>query len=320
VLSCDNLQSNGRATRAVLTEFLHASAASGDVLTFVDDHVTFPNSMVDRIVPATTAQTVADVAELIHVDDRSPVPAEDFTMWVLEDHFAAGRPAWDRAGAIMSDEVEAYELVKLRLLNGSHSLIAYLGLLDGRATIADAWAQGFVRDAVRTCIANDYLPSITLPRGFDLDAYVDSLSHRWANTALGHRTSQVGTDGSVKLLQRIPEPALMALRAGRVPHLLALTVASWIATAAPPQGFDPGQYAAEVREPARDRLAEVTHSASGPREHAMMVLRNGFLPDDLTAHDAFTDRVADLVTVISGGGVRAAARDATQAVNYREVS
>ena len=320
VLSCDNLQSNGRATRAVLTEFLHASAASGDVLTFVDDHVTFPNSMVDRIVPATTAQTVADVAELIHVDDRSPVHAEDFTMWVLEDHFAAGRPAWDRAGAIMSDEVEAYELVKLRLLNGSHSLIAYLGLLDGRATIADAWAQGFVRDAVRTCIANDYLPSITLPRGFDLDAYVDSLSHRWANTALGHRTSQVGTDGSVKLLQRIPEPALMALRAGRVPHLLALTVASWIATAAPPQGFDPGQYAAEVREPARDRLAEVTHSASGPREHAMMVLRNGFLPDDLTAHDAFTDRVADLVTVISGGGVRAAARDATQAVNYREVS
>ena len=197
VLSCDNLQSNGRATRAVLTEFLHASAASGDVLNFVDNHVTFPNSMVDRIVPGTTAQTVADVAGLMHVDDRCPVPAEDFTMCVLEDHFAAGRPAWDRAGAMMSDEVEAYELVKLRLLNGSHSLIAYLGLLDGHPTIADAWAQGFVRDAVRTCIANEYLPSITLPRGFDVDVYVDSLSHRWANSALGHRTSQVCTDGSV---------------------------------------------------------------------------------------------------------------------------
>jgi fructuronate reductase len=320
VLSCDNLQSNGRATRAVLTEFLHASAASDDVLSFVDNHVTFPNSMVDRIVPATTAQTVADIAELIHVDDRSPVPAEDFNMWVLEDHFAAGRPAWDGAGAIMSDEVEAYELVKLRLLNGSHSLIAYLGLLDGRATIADAWAQGFVRDAVQTCIANEYLPSITMPRGFDVDAYIDSLSHRWANAALGHRTSQVGTDGSVKLLQRIPEPALMALRAGRVPHLLALTVASWIATVAPPTGFDPGPYAAEVREPARERLAGVTRGSSDPRQHAMMVLRNGFFPDELTAHDAFTDRVADLVAVIGRGGVRAAARDATQAVNYREVS
>ena len=183
VLSCDNLQSNGDVTRSVLTEFLHASAASDDVLNFVANHVTFPNSMVDRIVPATTAATIAGVGELIGVDDRCPVPAEDFTMWVLEDDFAAGRPAWDRVGAVMSDEVEAYELVKLRLLNGSHSLIAYLGILDGRATIADAWAQDFVRDAVRTCIATDYLPTIALPHGFDVDAYLDSLSHRWANAA-----------------------------------------------------------------------------------------------------------------------------------------
>jgi fructuronate reductase len=321
VLSCDNLQSNGDVTRSVLTEFLHASAASDDVLNFVANHVTFPNSMVDRIVPATTAATIADVGELIGVDDRCPVPAEDFTMWVLEDDFAAGRPAWDRVGAVMSDEVEAYELVKLRLLNGSHSLIAYLGILDGRATIADAWAQDFVRDAVRTCIATDYLPTIALPHGFDVDAYLDSLSHRWANAALGHRTSQVGTDGSVKLLQRIPEPALMALRDGRVPHLLALTVAGWIATVAPPSGFDPGLYAAEVREPARDRLSQATLGASGVREHAMAVLHNGFLPDDLTAHAAFTDRVADLVTTIVHGGIRAAAREAAQAVNYnREVS
>jgi fructuronate reductase len=320
VLSCDNLQSNGQATRAVLAEFLYASAVSDDVLTFVDSHVTFPNSMVDRIVPATTAQTAADVAELLGVDDRCSVPAEDFTMWVLEDHFAAGRPAWDRAGAVMSDEVESYELVKLRLLNGSHSLIAYLGILDGRATIADAWAQDFVRDAVRACIDNEYLPTIALPLGFDLDAYLDSLSHRWANAPLGHRTSQVGTDGSVKLLQRIPEPAQIALRDGRVPHLLALTIAGWIATVAPPPGFDPGRYAAEVREPARDRLAEATRGAAGPREHAMAVLRNGFLPDDLTAHAAFADRVADFVVAIAQGGIRAAAQEATQAVDYREVS
>jgi fructuronate reductase len=277
--------------------------------------------MVDRIVPATTAATIADVGELIGVDDRCPVPAEDFTMWVLEDDFAAGRPAWDRVGAVMSDEVEAYELVKLRLLNGSHSLIAYLGILDGRATIADAWAQDFVRDAVRTCIATDYLPTIALPHGFDVDAYLDSLSHRWANAALGHRTSQVGTDGSVKLLQRIPEPALMALRGGRVPHLLALTVAGWIATVAPPSGFDPGPYAAEVREPARDRLSQATLGASGVRDHALAVLRGGFLPDDLVAHAAFRDRVADLVTTIVHGGIRAAAGEAAQAVNYnREVS
>jgi fructuronate reductase len=320
VLSCDNLQSNGHATRAVLTEFLRASAAPDDVLNFLENHVSFPDSMVDRIVPATTAQTRADVAELIGVDDHAPVPTEDFAMWVLEDDFAAGRPAWDRAGAIMSDEVEAYELVKLRLLNGSHSLIAYLGVLDGRATIADAWAQDFVQDAVRTCIAGEYLPTIALPVGFDPDSYLKSLSHRWANAALGHRTSQVGTDGSVKLLQRIPEPAQIALRAGRVPHLLALTVAGWICAVAPPTGFEPGPYAAEIREPARQRLVEVTQGAGGPREHAMAVLRNGFLPDSLTTHAAFTDRVTDLVEVIARNGVRAAAREATEVDNDRKVS
>ncbi len=320
VLSCDNLQSNGHSTRSVLTEFLHASAASDDVLAFVAKNVAFPNSMVDRIVPATTAATIAAVGEMIGVDDRCPVPAEDFTMWVLEDDFAAGRPAWDRVGAVMSDEVEAYELVKLRLLNGSHSLIAYLGILDGRATIADAWAQDFVRDAVRTCIAAEYLPTVALPQGFDVDGYLDSLSHRWANAALGHRTSQVGTDGSVKLLQRVPEPALIALRGSRIPHLLALTVAAWIATVAPPSGFDPGPYAAEVREPARDRLAQATTGASGVREHALAALRSGLLPDDLVAHAGFRDRVAELMTTIVHSGIRAAAREAAQAVDYREVS
>ncbi|MBS1695432.1 MAG: mannitol dehydrogenase family protein [Actinobacteria bacterium] len=320
VLSCDNLQSNGDATRAVLTEYLHASGAPNDVLSFVANHVAFPNSMVDRIVPATTDRTIADIGELLGVDDRCPVPAEDFTMWVLEDDFAAGRPAWDRAGVVMSDEVESYELVKLRLLNGSHSLIAYLGILDGRATIADAWAQDFVRDAVHACIAGEYLPTVELPRDFAVEAYLDSLSHRWANAALGHRTSQVGTDGSVKLLQRIPEPALIALRAGRVPHLLALTVAGWIAAVAPPPGFDPGPEAAAVREPARGRLAEATRGAHGARDHALAVLRGGFLPDDLVAHAAFSNRVADLLETIVHGGIRAAAKEATQAVDHREVS
>jgi fructuronate reductase len=314
VLSCDNLQSNGHVTRAVLTEYLHASGGADDVLTFVRDHVTFPNSMVDRIVPSTTSGTIADVGALLGVDDRCPVPAEEFTMWVLEDDFAAGRPAWEGVGAIMSDEVQSYELVKLRLLNGSHSLIAYLGILDGRGTISDAWAQPFVRDAVLSCVTHEYLPTISLPRGFDVDVYLDSLSHRWANAALGHRTSQVGTDGSVKLLQRVPVPALIALRAGRTPHLLALTVAGWIASVAPPSGIDPGPYAGEIREPARDRLAEATRGTSGPREHATAV------PDDLVAHDAFTDRVADLVEVIARSGIRAAAQDAVAAVGHRKVS
>ena len=151
VLSCDNLQSNGNSTRAVLNEFLHASAASDDVLNFVAHHVAFPNSMVDRIVPATTAATIADVGELIGVDDRCPVPAEDFTMWVLEDHFAAGRPRRIRRGR---DERRSRGLQTrgTPALNGSPYLIAYLGILDGQATIADALAK--------TSCATPYKPAL----------------------------------------------------------------------------------------------------------------------------------------------------------------
>jgi fructuronate reductase len=112
----------------------------------------------------------------------------------------------------------------------------------------------------------------------------------------------------------------MALRDGRTPHFLALTVAGWVASVAPPSGFDPGPHAAEIREPARGRLAEVTRGASGPRDHAMAVLRSGFLPDGLVAHDAFTDRVADLVAIIARSGIRAAAQDAATTVDYRGVS
>ena len=289
VLSCDNLQSNGDVTRSVLTEFLHASAASDDVLNFVANHVTFPNSMVDRIVPATTAATIADVGELIGVDDRCPVPAEDFTMWVLEDDFAAGRPAWDRVGAVMSDEVEAYELVKLRLLNGSHSLIAYLGILDGRATIADAWAQDFVRDAVRTCIATDYLPTIALAarvRRRRLPRFaVAPLGQRrtWPPDLAGrHRRfgqtpaahPGTGPDGAA----RRPGPASAGIDGRRVDRHRGSAVG---VRPRPVRRRSP-------RTRPRPARARQPRGASGVRDHALAVLRSGFLPDDLIAHAAFT--------------------------------
>ncbi|NYI68757.1 fructuronate reductase [Spelaeicoccus albus] len=314
ILSCDNLQSNGRTTRQLILQFLDASRADEDVVNFVMRRVAFPNSMVDRITPATTATTIAHVENSLGVRDRCPVPAEEFSMWVLEDKFAAGRPAWHAAGAIMSDEVEAYELVKLRLLNGSHSLIAYLGALDGRETIAQAWAQPFIRQAVNECIERDYLPSITLPRGFDPKEYIESLSERWANKRLEHRTAQVGSDGSAKLLQRIPVAAEHALASGRVPHMLALTVAAWICAIAPQDGYDPGPVAAEIREPARGQLTEATRHEHSPRRAARAIMRNGFMPPELVAFAEFTHRVEELVETIVRHGARAASRDAVDAV------
>ncbi len=310
VLSCDNMQSAGSTTAQMVLQFLEAAKVDDQVLDYVANQVSFPNAMVDRIVPGTNEQTKQQVEAILGLRDESPVPAEAFTMWVLEDHFKAGRPAWEAGGAIFSDEVEQYELVKLRLLNGSHSLISYLGGLSNSPTIPSARDKDFVAKSVRAAIYNEYLPSIELPTGFDADAYVEQLFHRWQNHALGDKTARVGSDGSSKLLQRIVEPALRMLDAGEMPQQMALTAASWIACVAPPAGFDPGAIAAAMDEPQRANLARATQGATTVHEHVEKIMTGGFFPEDLGSRAEFTKRIAELVQIITTDGAEAAAKDA----------
>jgi fructuronate reductase len=315
VLSCDNLTGNGSHTRRLVREFAaELTAAENDELTaYLDTAVAFPNCMVDRIVPATTDRYRQAVADQLGLRDDIPVPAEPFTMWVLEDDFAAGRPAWERGGAIFSDEVESYELLKLRLLNGTHSLIAYLGALDGRAIIPDSVGQPFVAEAARAVLFHDYLPSVPVPADVDLDEYVGQLFVRWSNTALGHGTHQVGSDGSVKLAQRIPEPALLHLAAGRMPHHLALTVAAYLQCIAPPTGLDPGRYAAAMNDPARTALAGLAATHAGSTAFAQAVLDTGLLGRELAGQPDFVARVAEFRDILTAHGPATAAAEADQA-------
>ncbi|MGW7680914.1 mannitol dehydrogenase family protein [Kribbella sp. NPDC054772] len=314
VLNCDNMQSNGTQTRGLILEFLQA-ARSG-AIDWVAENVGFPNSMVDRIVPATTDAYRETAYQLLGVRDRSPVPAEPFTMWVMEDRFTAGRPAWERAGATFSDEVEAYELVKLRLLNGTHSLIAYLGALDGRATIPEARGVDFIESAARSVLEDEYLPTITLPRDFDVESYVASLFDRWSNHALGHRTQQVGTDGSVKLPQRVPEPALQLLGQGVMPEHLALTVAAWMCCVVPLPGFDPGPHARAMVDPARERLGALAARSRSTEDLIRSVIGQVF-STELAESNEFARRVTDYVAVVTRDGVRAAAREAARSRTSR---
>lgn len=318
VLPCDNVTSAGQTARRMVTEFLEHSGADDDVLAYVREQVSFPDAMVDRIVPATTAGTAEQVAELLGVRDRAPVRAEQFSMWVIEDDFPAGRPAWDRGGAVMSAEVEKYEQVKLRILNGPHSLIAYLGALDGRPTIPASYEQDVIAEATDTLIREEMLPTIDLPTGFDVDGYIADLQHRWRNHALGHRTRQVGSDGSMRLPQRLPLPALFHLRQGRTPALLALTVAAWFACAVPPRGFEPGEQARAMTDPAEARLREIAAAATTPAEHARALLESGCLSAELAEHEPFTVLVGDLLTTLVTSGPRAAAAEALSAT-HREI-
>ncbi|RCV53684.1 fructuronate reductase [Marinitenerispora sediminis] len=316
ILSCDNLSANGERTASLVREFAAElpAAEQAELLPWLDRAVAFPSSMVDRIVPATTGAHREAVGRRLGLRDLVPVPAEPFSMWVLEDAFAAGRPRWEAGGALFTDHVEPYELLKLRLLNGTHSLIAYLGALAGAATIPDAVARPFVEQAARAVLLDEYAPTLTVPDGVDLDSYVAQLFGRWANTALGHRTSQVGGDGSVKLAQRVPEPALFHLANGGVPQHLALTVAAYLCCVAPRPGADPGPHAAAMRDPARERLAERSARTGSTRAFVEGVLaEDHLLTPDVGAERAFVERVAELVDVITAHGPEAAAAEASAA-------
>ncbi|SCK45663.1 mannitol dehydrogenase family protein [Streptomyces sp. WMMB 322] len=313
LLSCDNVTANGTTLAGLLRDFAAALPLQdgAELLGYLDESVTCPDTMVDRIVPATTDVHRRLAAEAGH-HDEVPVPAEPFWMWVMRDRFAAGRPAWDSAGAVMTDRVHDYETVKVRLLNGSHSLLAYLGLLTGRSLIADAAVDPAIARAVRL-LGDEYEPTLTLPDGFDVAAYREQLGERFANRRLAHRTTQVGADGSLKLAQRVPGAALWHLERGRVPAALALTVAAWLRCTAYPEQLDAGRTGVPV-DPNGERiraLAGRTGLAGGSAQRARSLARaslcdQAVLGRHIAEQGEFVDRVAELLALVETGGPAAA--------------
>ncbi|MBJ7612863.1 MAG: mannitol dehydrogenase family protein [Candidatus Dormibacteraeota bacterium] len=306
VLSCDNLAGNGDHTSRLVHEFVAAlPGIEGAELASYLGAVSFPSTMVDRIVPATTEEHRRLAAASLGLSDQVPVPTEPFSMWVLQDRFAAGRPAWEAGGAIFSDDVHAYELLKLRLLNGTHSLIAYLGMLSGQRYIAGAVRTPAIERAARALI-DEYLPTLAAPEGVDLQRYVERLFERFGNTAIAHPTTQVGTDGSLKLPVRITEAAQQHLDQGTVPRLLALTVAAYIACLATPESYDSAAVG-EVRDPAAARLAELGAREADPRRLVQAVFGEaGIFSPELAERAPFLDAVADLLSTLRRHGVASA--------------
>ena len=205
VLCCDNLPHNGDTLGQLVSDFceLRRSSQAGRLPSWVSENVSFPNTMVDRIVPATTDDDRREAALLLGLDDRGVVVTEPFSQWVIEDRFAGPRPAWEKAGAMLAVDVAPYEEMKLRLLNGSHSALAYLGALAGFDLIADAVRRPDFARFTRAFMDLEVTPTLTVPPGFDLAAYKDALMGRFADPALRHRTVQIAMDGSQKLPYRL---------------------------------------------------------------------------------------------------------------------
>ncbi|GAA4428055.1 mannitol dehydrogenase family protein [Georgenia halophila] len=227
VVTCDNIVQNGTMLAGLVSELLTASGAD-DVAAWVARHVTFPATMVDRIVPATTDDDRDDARSISGVTDAGLVVAEPFSQWVVEDAFAGPRPAWERAGATITSDVAPFEDAKLRILNGSHSYLAYRGAVLGYRTIAEAVGDPRLRDEVRALVDEDVIPTLTPPPGVDLTDYRDAVLGRFENPALGHTTIQVAMDGSQKLPVRLLGTARDRLAAGSVPHRVARAVAAWM--------------------------------------------------------------------------------------------
>ncbi|WP_086993758.1 mannitol dehydrogenase family protein [Rhizobium sullae] len=293
-LSCDNLPSNGAVLKRLVLEF--ASRVDPSLHDWIEQKVPFPSTMVDRITPASTDVTYADAERLTGRQDLAAIETEPFTQWVIEDHFANGRPTWEKAGVLMVEEVSAYEKMKLRMLNGAHSLLAYLGYIGGyeyvRDVMEDAGLAALARRHMSAAAATlDPVPGINLER------YADELIARFANKAIAHRTYQIAMDGTQKLPQRLLEPATEALAQGGKAETYAIAVAAWMRYAL---GIDRNGKGYELRDPRAGEIAALLADVprNGGAVSGTLFHLPGLFPAALTKNVAWTEDVANKLEIL----------------------
>lgn len=279
VLCCDNLPTNGRIVRRLVIEM--AGARDPELANWITGHGAFPSSMVDRIVPAATDEARGRAAEMLGAEDTLSLETEPFMQWVIEDHFISGRPAWDQAGALFVDDVEPYEKMKLRLLNGSHSMIAYLGQLKGLEYVRDVMAVPEYRSLARRHMKSAVKTLDPVP-GIDLGQYIDQLIERFENPTIAHRTRQIAMDGSQKLPQRIFAGTVEALSAGDDADTAAYATALWIAYA---------KRTPDIDDPRREELRTAAAQPAADDASAAFFALPGLFPQALIDSRAWRNRV-----------------------------
>ncbi|WP_369030080.1 mannitol dehydrogenase family protein [Streptomyces adonidis] len=293
VVSCDNMADNGAVLSRVVREFVRASdwPDRDRILRRIAETVAFPATVVDRIVPAVSEADRVAAATALGVRDELPVTAEPYRQWVLEDSFAAPRPPWERDGALFVRDVTPYQLTKLRLLNGSHSALAYLGTAVGRTTVADTMATDWGERLVRALCA-EVAP--TLPAdGPDPSVYADDVVVRFRNPAMHHLLRQIGSDGSLKIPERWL-PALRTLRArGTSAPVLELALAAWAFGTRPPGTFT---------DPAADTFAACWDPGTTPVETVRALLR-ALGATDLADDDPLTTAIAGRLPALQAGRI-----------------
>lgn len=307
LLSLDNLPSNGHTLRALVLDF--AQRVDPGLARWIETGCTFPNSMVDRIVPRTTDADREQVAAALGVRDAWPVMAEPFFDWVVEDHFAAGRPAWENAGVRFVADAQPWETLKLRMVNGAHSAIAYLSALAGWQTVDEAMAQPALRNHVEALMRDEIEPTLPALPGLGLAEYRERLLQRFANPALAHRTLQIAMDGSQKIPQRWLNTVRDRLSRGQSIDHLALALAAWLQFL---HGHDDHGSPLPLDDPLAEQLHARVHQTlhlANPVDRARQLLGLEPVFGDLADSQALVAAVAPWLEELRKRGVQPVLQD-----------
>ncbi len=268
VLCCDNLPSNGETAARVVQGY--ARLYNPLLAEYIAQNLAFPPTMVDRIVPATTEEDRQLVRSITGLDDVWPVVTEPFTQWVIEDLFTAGRPRFEDVGVEMVADVKPFEHMKLRMLNGSHSTLAYLGYLSGYQYVSDVIANPHFHALIHGLMTEEVMSTLPMNAG-NLAIYRDALIERFANPALKHRTWQIAMDGSQKLPQRLLGTIRDRLQKGESVNRAALGVAAWMRYVT---GIDESGKEIDVKDPLGASLRQIANKA----EKTLLGWSMGFSP------------------------------------------
>jgi len=301
VQSCDNLQGNGDVARRMLLAFLERR--DPDLREWVEEEGSFPNAMVDRIVPQTTDEHRTLVREKIGIADGWPVVCEPFLQWVIEDRFPLGRPPWERAGAQLVPDVHPYEMMKIRLLNGGHQALCYIGMLLGLRFSDEAMNDADVRRLLERFHA-EVRPLLPPVPGIDLDAYQRTLYERFANPVLRDQLARIGTEGSARIPKFVLPSVADVLQRGGSMTALAFTVAAWFRYLAAED--DAAGAPLPKSDPMLDEL--VRRARAGGEDPTPLLEQRALFGDALPRAPAFVEPLRAALAALTLEGPRAALR------------
>ncbi|AGH81321.1 D-mannonate oxidoreductase NAD-binding protein [Psychromonas sp. CNPT3] len=302
VMSCDNVQENGALTKIAVLSF--ARLLDKNLGQWIEDNVSFPCTMVDRIVPAVTEQTLTQIESDLGVYDPCGIACEPFRQWIIEDNFVNGRPNWNLAGATFVENVIPFEEMKLRMLNGSHSFLAYLGYLGGYKHICDAMQNEAYEKATLALMLNEQAPTLNVPDGVDLEAYAHLLIARFKNPSLKHQTWQIAMDGSQKLPPRMIHSLCVHLKNKSAHKALILGIAAWMRYVS---CVDENKISIDVKDPLLETFVGIYKERGLDKSVVKDLLAiSSIFPRELLRDEAFVNDLTNAFQLLLTEGAKSA--------------